>query len=169
MKGGKIEIKGDARNFIGSAYRGNWKGMKGGEIIIHGNAGDNIGTCILGGRISIKGNTGQFLGFRMKGGEIIVEGNVGTRVGAEMEAGKITIHGKIEEILPSFKKKGKTSNISLGSPSPILYSLSRISRISANNPISLSYRPRPSSSDQFSTSSSRFIIQRFRYCRSPRV
>ncbi len=106
MKDGRIEIKGNARNFIGSAYRGAWKGMKAGEIIIHGNVGDNLGTCMLGGKISVHGNAGQFLGFRMQDGEIIVDGNSGARAGAEMEAGRITIKGKAEEMLPSFKKEG---------------------------------------------------------------
>ncbi|MBU4202328.1 MAG: formylmethanofuran dehydrogenase subunit C [Candidatus Altiarchaeales archaeon] len=106
MKDGSIEIKGNARNFIGSAYRGNWKGMKFGEIIVHGDVGDNLGTCMLGGKISIHGNAGQFLGFRMQGGEIIVDGNSGSRAGAEMEAGRITIKGRVEEMLPSFKKEG---------------------------------------------------------------
>jgi len=43
MKGGIIEVKKNAGDYIGGAYRGSIKGMQGGTIIIHGNAGTEVG------------------------------------------------------------------------------------------------------------------------------
>lgn len=42
-EGGEIEILGDAGDYVGSSYRGDWRGMSGGTITVHGNAGNEIG------------------------------------------------------------------------------------------------------------------------------
>ena len=42
MHGGLIRVRGSAANQVGAAYRGSPRGMTGGAIIVHGNAGDEI-------------------------------------------------------------------------------------------------------------------------------
>ncbi len=76
------------------------KSMKGGEIIVEGNAGMHLGSFMEGGRIIVKGNADDWIGGMMKGGEIIVEGNAGNRIGCNywgeskgMEGGKIIVKG----------------------------------------------------------------------------
>ena len=43
MKGGELTIEGNAGNYLGAAYRGDWRGMSGGKILVKGNAGSDIG------------------------------------------------------------------------------------------------------------------------------
>lgn len=102
MKGGVIEVKENAGDYVGAAYRGDVKGMRGGTIIIHGNAGNELGCFMWEGLIKVYGNTAQFAGIHMKNGTIIIMGNSEGRAGAEMTGGKIIINGKIGEILPTF-------------------------------------------------------------------
>ncbi len=102
MKGGTIEVNGNARDFIGASYRGNNNGMSGGAIKIHGNAGSGVGNWMRGGEIQISGDVGIYPGIHMKSGTIYVKKNCLGRAGAQMTGGKIIINGKIPEILPSF-------------------------------------------------------------------
>ena len=44
MKGGELIIEGNAGNYLGAAYRGDWRGMSGGKILVKGNAG-RISAC----------------------------------------------------------------------------------------------------------------------------
>ncbi len=102
MKGGLIEIKGDAGDYLGSPYRGSTVGMRKGKIIVHGNVGSDAAIYMKSGVIKIHGNAGSFMGFRMTGGVIHVEKNAGTRLGACMTGGKIVVSGTLENIMPTF-------------------------------------------------------------------
>jgi len=102
MKKGTIEIKGDAGDYIGASYRGSTQGMSGGKIIIHGNAGNEVGCFMRKGLIRVHGNTGQFTGIHMRKGTIFVEGNSEGRAGAQMIKGKIVVCGRVPSILPTF-------------------------------------------------------------------
>jgi formylmethanofuran dehydrogenase subunit C len=102
MKGGLIEIHGNANDYLASPYRGSDVGMKGGRIIVDGNVGSDSAMSMKGGVIKIRGDSGSFLGFRMHDGAIHVEKKCGTRVGANMSGGKIIISGNLEEPLPTF-------------------------------------------------------------------
>jgi formylmethanofuran dehydrogenase subunit C len=101
MKGGTIEIKGNAGDYIGSAYRGSTKGMNGGKVIIHGNAGHEVGCFMRNGLIKILGNVGIFAGIHMSNGTIFVQGTSQGRAGAQMTNGKIVICGHTP-VLPTF-------------------------------------------------------------------
>jgi formylmethanofuran dehydrogenase subunit C len=58
------------------------KGMTGGSIVIHGNAGMHLGSTMKGGSITVHGNTGDWAGAEMSGGLIRILGNAGGQVGA---------------------------------------------------------------------------------------
>lgn len=111
MQGGEIIIKGYAKDYLGSAPRGEWRGMRGGRIIVEGDAGREVGSWMMGGLIHVKGNIGSFAGVHMKEGTIIVEGNAGMRIGAEMTGGTIIVLGKLEKILLGFSYKGIVDNV----------------------------------------------------------
>jgi formylmethanofuran dehydrogenase subunit C len=102
MEGGKIEIDGSAGDYVGAPYRGSTHGIKGGSIIIHGDAGNETGSFMRGGLIIIDGNVGEFLGIHMKKGSILISGNSSNRAGAQMLGGKIILCGKTPSILPTF-------------------------------------------------------------------
>jgi formylmethanofuran dehydrogenase subunit C len=75
--------------------------MRGGEIIVHGSAGNEIGGAMRRGLIAIGGDSGDFTGVNMLAGTIIVLGRLGWRSGAGMKRGSI-ISMHPAEILPTF-------------------------------------------------------------------
>lgn len=117
MRGGEIIIKGSVKNYLGSAPRGEWRGMRGGRIIVEGNAGKEIGSWMMGGFIRVKGNIGPFAGIHMKSGIIIIEGNADARIGAEMTGGTIIVFGRVEEILPGFYYKETVESVNVNGES----------------------------------------------------
>jgi formylmethanofuran dehydrogenase subunit C len=107
MKGGEIIINGDAGMHLGEE-------MKGGKITVYGNVGGWTGAMMKGGIIEIHGNAGDYLGapYRgsskgMHGGKIIVYGNVGNEAGAHMKKGIIKIYGNTGQFL-GFRMQGGT-------------------------------------------------------------
>ena len=78
--------------------------MRGGTIIVDGNAGNEIGLSMQKGIIAIGGQAGDMIGFNMAGGTILVLGNAGIRPGAGMRGGPIALLGQMPSpILPSFR------------------------------------------------------------------
>ncbi|UCE15660.1 MAG: formylmethanofuran dehydrogenase subunit C [Candidatus Bathyarchaeota archaeon] len=102
MKEGTIEIKGNVGDYIGASYRGSTQGMSGGKIIIHGDAGYEVGCFMRKGLIKVHGNIGKFAGIHMRNGTIFIQGNSEGRAGAQMISGKIVVCGHIPSILPTF-------------------------------------------------------------------
>jgi formylmethanofuran dehydrogenase subunit C len=114
MRGGQIHIKGNGADHIGSAYRGSWRGMTGGEILIDGNARSQLGGGLVGGRIIVAGNVENFCGIRQSGGLILVKGSAVRGVGAEMNGGTIAVCGSIKQPSPGFVETGREENVKLG-------------------------------------------------------
>ncbi len=92
-----ITINGDV-----SEVRRIGQGMKTGEIVINGNAGNHLGEKMKGGKITVNGNAGGWLGSVMKKGLIEVHGSAGDYVASPyrgvsegMKGGKIVIDGDI--------------------------------------------------------------------------
>ncbi|MEM4575877.1 MAG: formylmethanofuran dehydrogenase subunit C [Candidatus Nezhaarchaeales archaeon] len=104
MYDGIIEVFGSAGDRVGGAYRGELpaKGMKGGTIIIHGDAGAEVGLGMRGGTIVVDGSCDIMPGLDMSGGTILVKGSCAGKAGARMTGGRIVIVGRISTILPSF-------------------------------------------------------------------
>ncbi len=105
MKGGLIHVRGRAGHQVGAAYRGSPKGMRKGTILIHGDAGNEIGHTMRRGLIVVGGNVGDFVGFNMLAGTILIGGEPGIRHGAGMKRGTIGFYGAHRPtMLPSFRK-----------------------------------------------------------------
>jgi formylmethanofuran dehydrogenase subunit C len=102
MRGGRIEVSGDAGDYVGSAIRGSTRGMSGGQIVVRGSAGNEVGCWMRDGMIRIGGNVGQFAGVHMLGGTIVIEGSSRGRIGASMKGGRIVVLGEVGRVLPSF-------------------------------------------------------------------
>ena len=64
MTGGLLEVGGDVGDHAGSAYRGSWRGMTGGKILICGNARSQLGGGMAGGEIVVGGSVENFCGIR---------------------------------------------------------------------------------------------------------
>ncbi|MEM4424582.1 MAG: formylmethanofuran dehydrogenase subunit C [Candidatus Nezhaarchaeales archaeon] len=104
MYDGVIEVFGSAEDRVGGSYRGEFpaKGMSGGTIIIHGNAGAEVGLGMRGGTIIVDGSCDIMPGLDMRGGTILVKGDCAGKAGARMTGGRIVVAGRILTILPSF-------------------------------------------------------------------
>ena len=103
MKGGELIIEGNAGNYLGAAYRGDWRGMSGGKILVKGNAGSDLGMYMLGGEITINGNVDVHVMTHAEGGRTIIKGNATSKVGGQMVEGTIYIFGSIEVMMPGYK------------------------------------------------------------------
>jgi formylmethanofuran dehydrogenase subunit C len=106
MKGGELTIEGNAGNYLGAAYRGDWRGMSGGKILVKGNAGSDIGMYMLGGEIVVNGDVDVHVMTHAEGGKVIVKGNAKSKLGGQMVDGTIIIFGTIDVMMPGFKPAG---------------------------------------------------------------
>jgi len=107
MKGGELTIEGNAGNYLGAAYRGDWRGMSGGKILVKGNAGSDIGMYMLGGEIVVGGNVDVHAMTHAEGGKLVVKGNAKSKLGGQMVEGTIYVFGTIEVMMPGFKPDGE--------------------------------------------------------------
>jgi formylmethanofuran dehydrogenase subunit C len=103
MKGGELIIEGNAGNYLGSAYRGDWRGMSGGKILVKGNAGSDVGQYMLGGEIVINGNVDVHVMTHAEGGRVIIKGNAKSKLGGQLVDGEIVVFGSIDVMMPGFK------------------------------------------------------------------
>ena len=88
--------------------------MKGGTIIVHGNAGTEIGCWMRNGTIRIKGSSGIFPGMHMSNGTIYIEKDCSGRAGAQMTGGKVIVEGYLPTILPSFNVEEVRERVKVG-------------------------------------------------------
>lgn len=91
MKKGYLEITGNAGDFLGGALPGNKMGMRGGLILVKGNAGARVGDHLRRGMILIEGNAGDYCGSRMIAGTIAVMGQTGRFLGYAMRRGTLLL------------------------------------------------------------------------------
>lgn len=101
MTDGLIRIAGNAGGQIGAAYRGSMTGMKGGAILVGGSAGLEVGMRMRRGVIAVAGPVRDFAGLQMKGGTIFLLGGAELRTGAWMIRGTIVSLSPIP-LLPTF-------------------------------------------------------------------
>ena len=106
MRGGAIEVVGNASDHAGCQ-------MRGGVLDIHGNAGEFAGgptpgqrSGMRGGRMIIRGNAGHHTGHRMRRGTVIVSGDVGGGVGSDMVAGTVVVGGRVGKDLGAGMRRG---------------------------------------------------------------
>jgi formylmethanofuran dehydrogenase subunit C len=114
MKGGTLHIIGNAGDHVGCAYRGSWRGMNGGRMLIDGNARSQLGGGMSGGEIHVGGSVENFAGIRMNSGLIVVKGDAIRGVGAEMSGGTFVVSGKIRQLSPGFEYAGTEKNPKVG-------------------------------------------------------
>ena len=102
-----INIRGNAADFVGSALPGDKQGMRGGTIVICGNAGDRVGDHLRRGIILIGGNAGAFCGSRMLAGTIIVSGRVGESPGFGLKRGTLLLAHTPAALPATFQDSGE--------------------------------------------------------------
>ena len=108
MIDGTIHVRGSAGHLVGAAYRGSTAGMRGGTILVDGDAGNEIGHSLRRGMIAIGGSIGDLAGFNMLAGTILVGTGQGIRHGAGMHRGTLVfLSEERPELLPTFTFGGR--------------------------------------------------------------
>lgn len=89
MRGGRLEIRGNAGAFLASS-------LEDGLVVVDGSAGDNLGAPLRGERdgigggiVVVKGEIGNSAGARMRRGTIIASGKIGSGAGERMMGGTL--------------------------------------------------------------------------------
>jgi formylmethanofuran dehydrogenase subunit C len=82
-------VRGSAGRQLGGVYAGDRAGMRGGEIVVGGDAGAQAGAGLRRGLIAVAGRVGDAAGLRMLAGTIVALGGLGARAGAGMRRGTI--------------------------------------------------------------------------------
>lgn len=130
MRGGHIELHGDALSEVGCQ-------MRGGQIEITGSVGDYLGgplpgyrSGMSGGRVVVRGDAGHHLGHRMRRGTLVVTGRCGDAPASDMVAGTIVVAGTVGDYVAAGMKRG---TLILGQPAVLdtaRFSSSRIQNLS---------------------------------------
>jgi formylmethanofuran dehydrogenase subunit C len=89
MAGGSIEIRGDVGARAGGAAPEARRGMTGGELVVHGSAGESAGALMRRGLLAVGGRLGHHAGAGMIAGTVIAFGDVGATVGLWSKRGSI--------------------------------------------------------------------------------
>ena len=79
-------------------------GLKQGEVIIRGSAGDYLGALNDGSSILVEGNVGKYLGDNMTRGTIRVKGNTGFGPGMYCYGGTLIVEGDAGDFSASMNK-----------------------------------------------------------------
>src|SRR5690606_31098863 len=94
---------GNVADHAGGAYIGSKVGMRGGTLLIRGNAGTHAAGGMRRGWVVVEGDCGAWAGYRMRAGTFMVLGSCGPRPGAGMRRGTIALMGSAPELLPTFR------------------------------------------------------------------
>ncbi len=106
LRGGTVQIGADAGDGLGGSLPGATGGMRGGTVIVAGNAGAQPGHRLRRGLIVVSGNAGPGCGAEMIAGTIVLGGSTGILAGAAMRRGSIIALGGTARIAPTFGDSG---------------------------------------------------------------
>jgi len=106
MKEGYLQINGNAGDFLAGALPGNKTGMRGGVVLVKGNAGERAGDHMRKGLLLIEGDAGAYCGSRMIAGTIAIMGQTGRYLGYAMRRGTLLLWNQ-PQILATFNDCGE--------------------------------------------------------------
>jgi formylmethanofuran dehydrogenase subunit C len=102
MQGGHLEITGNAGDRLGGPLAGEVAGMRGGVVVVAGDAGERAGDRMRRGTIVIQGDAGPYAGGRMLAGTLVVRRAVGALPGYLMRRGTIVCGTSETVVSPTF-------------------------------------------------------------------
>lgn len=79
-------------------------GLKHGEVIVAGNAGDYLGVLNAGATIRVTQDSGNYLADNMTAGTVIIQGNVGYGAAQYCYGGVVVIHGNAGDFTGTMNK-----------------------------------------------------------------
>jgi formylmethanofuran dehydrogenase subunit C len=102
MAGGLIDIARNAGERAGGVVVGQNHGMRGGRLMIGGNAGAVLGERMRRGLLVVNGAAADYAGARMIAGTIVLRGKVGSYAGFNLRRGSLVLTREPENLLPTF-------------------------------------------------------------------
>ena len=102
MAGGTIQVAGSGGDNIAAALPGSVSGMRGGLVIVGGDAGCLAGARMRRGLLAIGGRCGAAAAFEMRAGTVIVADAVGPHAGMAMRRGSLIAGGPVPAVPPTF-------------------------------------------------------------------
>jgi glutamate synthase domain-containing protein 3 len=79
-------------------------GLKHGEVIIHGDAGDYLGVLNAGATIKVTKNTGNYVADNMTAGTVIIDGNAGYGAAQYCYGGVVVVRGNAGDFTATMNK-----------------------------------------------------------------
>ena len=79
-------------------------GLKHGEVVIQGDAGDYVGVLNAGADILVTANAGKYAGDNMTGGTLIIQGNAGFGAGQYCYDGNVILYGDAGDFTATMNK-----------------------------------------------------------------
>src|SRR6202046_4320766 len=107
MKGGTLDVEGDAGERLGGPLSGETIGMSGGILHVRGDAGPRAGDRLRRGFILIEGRAGAYAGSRMIAGTLAIGGQAADLPGYLMGRGTILLGRGATLFSPSFGDCGE--------------------------------------------------------------
>ncbi len=102
MQAGHLEISGKVGVRLGGPLAGEVAGMRGGVVLVGGDAGERAADRMRRGTIIIQGNAGAYAGSRMLAGTLIVRRATGALPGYLMRRGTIVCGAPESVLSPTF-------------------------------------------------------------------
>lgn len=102
MAGGTLTIDRDVGDHAASTLPGSMDGMRGGMLVVHGNAGERFADRMRRGTALVFGDVGDFLASRLVAGTVAIGGRAGAHVGYGMRRGSVVFAGGAPRVAPSF-------------------------------------------------------------------
>jgi hypothetical protein len=81
-------------------------GLKNGEVVVRGTAGDYVGVLNSGAKITVTRNAGNYAADNMTGGTLIIEGSAGYGVGQYCYGGTVVVKGNAGDFTGTMNKGG---------------------------------------------------------------
>jgi formylmethanofuran dehydrogenase subunit C len=106
MVGGEIRVRRDVGDQAGGVASGETFGMRGGFIVIGGDAGALIGERLRRGLIVVGGKAGDYAGGRMIAGTILLQGGAGRYAGYSNRRGSLIFADKPRHLMPTYVDSG---------------------------------------------------------------
>jgi len=104
MTGGAVHVGGRCGDNAAAALPGSPLGMRGGMVIVAGDAGGLAGARMRRGVLAIGGACGAAAAFEMRAGTVVVAGAVGAHPAAGMRRGSLVALGSTPRLPPTFTK-----------------------------------------------------------------
>lgn len=79
-------------------------GLRRGEVIIQGDAGDYFGVLNAGSILRVNGNVGKYLADNMNSGTVVVDGNADYGAGQYCYGGTVVVHGDAGDFTATMNK-----------------------------------------------------------------